>query len=254
MKPETKETAGRTAATAKFAAVFGSPGAGVRFVGFAKTFWPLLLAVFAFGWIAGCAFPVKMPPSALFLTNIVLALASVAAFVAAEKRFKSYLKGAKGEEIIARELALLETGWDVFHGIESNVRDTSSGGCDFDHIVVGPDAVFLIETKNWDGTVRVENGATHINGVPVKRSPIAQVRRGARGLARMLENALPPDFAILKIVCFASNNLEGEEVFVDDVLFCNVRALRNAIMESPPGTLDERHRKLVSEILTRRTT
>ena len=231
----------------KFASVFGSPGARVRFVGFARIFWPYMLVVFILGWLAHCAYPVAMPRPALAAAVIALLLTAVAAFGFAERRFESYLKGAKGEEITARELSLLATGWDVFHGIPS------VGGADFDHIVVGPDAIFLIETKNWSGVVRVDNGILRLNGATLSRPPILQARRGARNLANILEQALPTDFEITKIVCFASNNLEGEEAIVDDVLFCNVRELKSAIMESPPQTLDEHHRRLVVETLARRT-
>ena len=235
----------------KYAAVFGSPGTRVRFVGFARIFWPYLLVVFAAGWLLHCLWPIKIEPFVLAAAALALALVSVTAFGASERRFASYLKGAKGEEITARELALLETGWDVFHGVENNTAEASSGGRDFDHIVVGPDSVFLVETKNWDGVIRVENGTLKLNGIPVKRSPIVQVRRGARGLLRMLEDALPANFDIMKIVCFASNNLEGEEANIDDVFFCNSRALRSAILESPPGTLDAIRRRLIIENLTK---
>ena len=241
----------KSAGNIKYAAVFGSPGTRVRFIGFAHIFWPYLLVVFAAGWLLHCLWPIEVPRFALAAAAIALALTSVAAFSASERRFASYLKGAKGEEITARELALLETGWDVFHGVENRTSDASSGGRDFDHIVVGPDTVFLIETKNWEGVIRVENGALKLNGIPVKRSPIAQVRRGARGLLRMLESSLPADFDIVKIVCFASNNLEGEEARIDDVFFCNARALRSAIMESPPGVLDPIHRRLIIETLAK---
>ena len=41
----------------KFAAVFGSPGLRVRFVGFARIFWPFMLVVFVEGVLLGCLFP-----------------------------------------------------------------------------------------------------------------------------------------------------------------------------------------------------
>jgi len=117
---------------------------------------------------------------------------------------------------------------------------------------VGPDSIFLVETKNWEGVVKVEKGIPRQNGTVVKRSPVVQVRREARVLSRMLEQSLPPDFNIVKIVCFASNNLEGEEAVADDVLLCNVRSLRSTIMESPPGALTDSYRKLVIETLARK--
>ena len=237
----------------KFAAVFGSPGLRVRFVGFARIFWPFMLVVFVEGVLLGCLFPQhKIPPFTLVAAIVALAIATIALFGVAERRFESFLKGAKGEEITARELTLLGPGWDIFHGIATGAGDSARAGFDFDHIVVGPDTVFLVETKNWEGGIRVENGVPRYNGAPMKRSPVVQVRRGARILARMLEQALPPDFEIMKIVCFASNILEGEEAVSDDVRLCNVRSLRSAIMESPPGALDEPHRKIVIETLARK--
>ena len=94
-----------------FAAVYGSPGTRVRFMGFFSIFWPFLVVVFFAGWLVANAFPELIGPWTAGALLIVLAVVAWAAFTSAAKRFESYIKGARGEEAVARELAMLPAGW-----------------------------------------------------------------------------------------------------------------------------------------------
>jgi hypothetical protein len=61
-------------------------------------------------------------------------------------------EGAEGERKTAKELfPLLDRGWHVVHDVEGNYGN-------FDHVVVGPGGLFLLETKNWRGEVEVVDG------------------------------------------------------------------------------------------------
>lgn len=54
-----------------------------------------------------------------------------------------YKLGAKGEQWVGRELdQLLACGYKVFHDLQFD-------GWNIDHVAVGPDGIFAIETKTW---------------------------------------------------------------------------------------------------------
>ncbi len=235
-----------------FASVSGSPGARVRFMGFFTIFWPFILVVFFAGWLLNSLFPVTIAQGVAAL--LLLALLGVAwmAFDSAGKRFQHFLKGARGEEIVARELALLPAGWDVFHGVPRSGAEALAGGGDFDHIIVGSDSMFLIETKNWDGPVTIERGMLKVRGRIPRRSPVAQVRKAALELAALLEDAMPNGIAVTPIVCFAGDGFAEDEERVDDVWVCNARVLRRTILEAEHGGIDEPSRELIVETLIKR--
>jgi hypothetical protein len=60
--------------------------------------------------------------------------------------------GAEGERRTAKALRpLLRTGWTVIHDVQRAHEN-------FDHVLVGPPGVFLLETKVRAGTVSLEDG------------------------------------------------------------------------------------------------
>jgi Nuclease-related domain len=61
--------------------------------------------------------------------------------------------GAEGERKPEKGLLSLERlGWVVEHDVER------PGRANLDHVVGGPPGVFLLETKNFEGTITVEDG------------------------------------------------------------------------------------------------
>ena len=141
-----------------YAEVHGSPGARVRFLGFSTIYWPFLVVLFLCGWFLQAALPAPVPRVAAGVALGLLVLAAWASSGSCARRFERILKGARGEEEAARELALLPDGWTVFHGVPRGGFDAMAGGGDFDHVALGPRALFVVETKNWRGPVRVEEG------------------------------------------------------------------------------------------------
>ena len=81
-----------------------------------------------------------------------------------ERERKKWRKGAVGECLVADLLGALSDDYAVINGVT-----TKSG--DLDHIVVGPDGVFAIETKNWRGLVSsTGTGELKQNGQSVRNS------------------------------------------------------------------------------------
>lgn len=207
--------------TEAFAVVHGSPGTRVRFVGLVRLFWPFAAGMFVAGYLARCGLPA--PGIAPFAAGVaLLVLAGVVWWLhgRAVARFGAFLKGARGEELVARELALLPGGFEVFHGVPD-----PAGGGDFDHVVSGPGGVALVETKYWSGPVTYVDGELLARGVRPTRSPIAQVRREAARLQARLAALGVDGLHVLPVICLAGDPFAEEWLEADGLVVCNCRSL-----------------------------
>jgi hypothetical protein len=70
-------------------------------------------------------------------------------------RIQNLRTGAEGEVQTAKELdRLTKSGWRPIH-------DRALDRCNVDHIEIGPGGVYVIDTKNWNGEIKVnERGVT----------------------------------------------------------------------------------------------
>lgn len=105
----------------------------------------------------------------------------------------NWQEGADGEESTAKELRpLAKQGWTVMH----DLRDKSGEGKgNFDHVLVGPAGVFLLDSKSWPGITTIENGLPTLRrhedpDLPanVYESLPGRQRAGAARLNRALKN------------------------------------------------------------------
>jgi len=145
----------RTSPSDTRARVHGSPGSRVRLLGLGRSLWPLVLVFIALGYLIRAALPIPaISTSVAGLLFLALAVAVAAATNYSRDRLGNYLKGARGEEAVARALDRLPADWHVFHGVALDDTPLSTGGgADIDHVVVAPHAIFAIETKNWSGAI-----------------------------------------------------------------------------------------------------
>jgi len=214
-----------------FAQIHGSPGTRVRFAGLARLFWPFVAGIAMAGYLARCAIPLpEMPPATAAYALVVLAGFTWWLHGRAIRRFGNFLKGAQGEERVARELALLPAAFEVFHGLSN-----PSGGGDFDHVVVGPGGIAVVETKNWSGPVTYTDGRLLAQGRLPTRSPEAQVRREAAQLRRRLERAGGDPGEVLPVICLAGNTFEAEALGTDELTVCNSRSLCAVLIRALGG-------------------
>jgi hypothetical protein len=183
--------------SSRFAKVYGSPGQGPRTIGPLRVFWPLMPICLAAGWLLHAALPVPHLSTSSAGVLFVLLAVTLALFIGwSARRLRSFLKGAEGEETVARILSFLPSNHTVFNDLQLD-----PGGPAFDHIVVAPAGIFVIETKNWSGEITFQNGQVLSNGHAPSRPPLKQVKEEAAalldhlaGLAEKLEQ-LPPDAA-----------------------------------------------------------
>jgi hypothetical protein len=91
--------------------------------------------------------------------------------------------GAEGERKAEKALRPLErAGWRVFH-------DVQNGHGNYDHIVVGPGGVYLLEGKNLGGIVGITDGVPHLQRRldPKDAKPWESIPRYARAAAAGLK-------------------------------------------------------------------
>jgi len=82
----------------------------------------------------------------------------------------SFISGAIGEEAVIRELVKLPDSYVVFNDVNlsfgKSIRwkkyNEYVKSCQIDHVVIGPNGIFLIETKNWSlATLKSTNFLPH---------------------------------------------------------------------------------------------
>jgi len=210
-----------------FARVYGSPGTRVRFAGLCRMFWPFGIGIAAAGYLVRCAVPVP-PVSSVAAGLALLGLVAAGWWLHghALRRFGRFMKGAQGEELVARELALLPGVFEIYHGLPG-----AGGEDDFDHVVAGPAGLAVVETKNWSGPVTCQDGELLAQGVRPTRSPVAQVRREAIRLRERLRGQGADPGRVRAVLCFASNAFEEEVLHLDELSLCNVRALNALLLD-----------------------
>lgn len=121
--------------------------------------------------------------------------------------------GSKGEAKVAR---LLAESLDNTHYLFNDLLLRNGfRAAQIDHLVIGPQGVFVIETKNWRGCIE-GNGQDAIwtqhkreGEAPVRlKSPVAQVQRQAGVIAQILRGAKNPPAAVIPVVAFAMGSTE----------------------------------------------
>ncbi len=140
--------------------------------------------------------------------------------------------GAEGERKAEMALRPLErAGWRVFH-------DVQTGYGNYDHIVVGPTGIYLIESKNLMGVVSLRDGVPHLTRRhdPEERLTFDRVRpRALSDAARIkgdIERLTGRRTWVQAVVAFWSEFPEG---FVDDdrCVFIDGSRLRHWLKERP---------------------
>ena len=208
----------------------GNPGDSARKRGLRRILVPMLVFGILFGFAAGVLLGgTQVLPWWTGLLMFLVAFANLFFF----KFYHSslvygYFKGARGEEMVASELARLPASWTIFNGL------ILPDGRDADHVAVGPQGVFVIETKHWFGSVSIDSGKLLANGRPLSKSPIAQVRT----LSAAVQQCLPPaSNSVRGILCFAGPQFQSSPQQLDEVAICSYLDLADQL-SSAPATLD----------------
>ncbi len=231
--------------SSRFARVYGSPGEAPRVLGLLRAFWPLLVICFVTGYLLRAWFPV--PSLSVSQVGILFFLVAVAAAILlawGDRRLGNYLKGAKGEEWVAHELAFLNADYTVFNGLRLR-----GGKQNFDHIIVGPAGVFVVETKNWKGSVEFRDGRLYAGGKEPSRPPLKQVKAATAELVSWIDDAGCGDIPIHSVLCFLGTKLPEELMNVNGVVVCIGTRLIEVLQETFDEPISERMRENVVDEL-----
>lgn len=221
----------------QFARVAGSPGESPKIIGLLRIFWPVLLVLFLAGYLTRSAWPAPtLPPTAIGAGFLTLAGILAWLMTLGRERLHSFMKGARGEEWVARILSFLPASYRVYHGVPERAGKIRSGG-DYDHVVVGPTGIFLIETKNWEGRIQVQDGQILYNGERPTRPPIDQVKEAASVLRQDLRRSVHHGLDVQPVLCFVDASLPDGRTGAAGVLICTSQTLIDVLTEETEALL-----------------
>lgn len=130
----------------------------------------------------------KTPPTPWIFSIAAVGMIGYAAykFWRTRKRVEQLKLGRDGERLVAQYLEWFRTSnFFVFH-------DVPSGDANVDHVLIGPQGVFTIETKTHSKPLRgeckvtVKDGVVRANGIVLDRNPIVQAKAQANWMRNFL--------------------------------------------------------------------
>jgi nuclease-like protein len=149
----------------------------------------------------------------------------VAALVGWRLRFRpteqarTWQRGAHGERRTARLLdRLTRDGYVVFHDLA-----VPGSPADVDHLVIGPTGLFVIDSKQWTGSVHQSaDGLAWHNHYPLDRT-LATVRWEATAVGRLLGTHAHP------LLCVHGAHVQGGGLHAQGVAIVLAQLLRSAL-------------------------
>ena len=168
----------------------------------------LMLVMAVLGFFAGLAFNDSGAIRYLAFSGIVVLFILLRIW---DRRFDKFIndklresrmwrRGYEGERVVGE---LLEDGlsdkYHVFNDVKFPGRKSN-----IDHIVVGPSGIFVLDTKNWRGTVAwAEDGETLLwNGEPEKKGTTKAILADALDVHDKLKTLTNKDYFIKPILVF----------------------------------------------------
>jgi hypothetical protein len=148
-----------------------------------------------------------------------------------------WLHGSQGEQWTAEELDDLDGSW-------SQVHDVARRYGNWDHVVIGPSGVFLIDTKRLSQPARVADDALRAGRLSYEG---AGIRRAARSLARELERNTGSRPWVQAVVAIWGAFPQGR-VTENDVIYLHAEELVDWLRSQPSRYTDARTRSLAAAI------
>ena len=112
--------------------------------------------------------------------------------------------GIRGERMTAEELEKLGPRYRTLNRFYLHHRGRVH---EFDHVVIGPNGVFHVESKNWAGQIRISNSGVERSVQGEFHSPTIQMSRHHSLLEALLQdNGVSTD--VVGILCFTNRNAD----------------------------------------------
>jgi hypothetical protein len=119
-------------------------------------------------------------------TGLVFLLVPLIGFYFYLHKYNIYNGGLSGERQVAK---LLESKLSDEYYLLNDLYLRDGDG-DIDHVVLGPNGIFVLETKNWKGTVNCNGDEwQRVGKRNFSASPSRQVKRNALRVKQIIENS-----------------------------------------------------------------
>jgi hypothetical protein len=200
------------------AQVFGESGRNAAEQVHARTKRLLLagfvaIAALAFigGYAIGAAFPIRGFPLA-WVALIGISMAFLVWLIGKwatnkidtiDRERISWRKGAVGEALVAATLTDLPDDFVV-------VNDVSKRFGNIDHVVIGPTGVYLIDAKNWTGSVKADGqGELLLNRKPLPKPAVKTLLGSVMDFQGKLKALTEKDYFIRGLMVFPNAYVEA---------------------------------------------
>jgi hypothetical protein len=151
-----------------------------------------------------------------------------------------YERGAQGEAATAHMLTELRPGnWTVLHDVAWPGRKLAN----IDHVAVGPPGVFVIDSKNWSGSITALDGVLLRNGRS-QASTTRSAREAALAVGGLLESVNPEQ--VVPVLCFTGGDVPDR--VLDGVLVCSIVTVVHKLTSRPSVFTDDEVQAVASEL------
>ena len=193
------------------AQVFGEPGRNATDESYKRFLKFVLVALitiaslcFLEGYLLSALAPIKGLPSGwIILIDVLLVvlIALIGKWGSGKMRVldrsrMTWRKGAVGEVLVAGILEDLPAEYIVINDVTQRLGN-------IDHIVIGPTGVFVIDTKNWRGTVSADGkGELLVNGKPTDKSEVKNLVRSTMDFHDKLKALTEKEYFVKGLMVF----------------------------------------------------
>ena len=120
-----------------------------------------------------------------------------------EKYRFNYRRGADGEVHVGNALGLLPDEYNVINDLKTDFGN-------IDHVVVGPSGVYVLDTKNWRGTITAdEQGELLVNGKPTDKPEVKILTSRVMNIKEKVKTLCSLDPYIRGLLVFPSSRVDA---------------------------------------------
>jgi hypothetical protein len=159
---------------------------------------------FLWGYAVGAAFPIRR--FSVVWAVVVSALVWLLAWLigkwgirkidAIDRERMSWRKGAVGEAIVAATLRDLPQDFVV-------INDISKRFGNIDHVVIGPTGIYVMDAKNWKGSVKADgSGELLLNGQPPPKPAIKTLLGAVMDFQSKIKALTETDYFVRGLLVF----------------------------------------------------